>query len=168
MNLINPVTEAHLLLNNFETESDRKQLIVQQLKIANCLMNKLVIKLENILLKTMLENDQIELLKQAVRMSIVPFVNDHQQNLIVNAFGLQQTLDSVCDVNYIQTKPLKLYNKIGKKAKSLKEVKDKVFGSILSSFYFIGANLGLNYHEVQNILEKVILKLLYTYRYFGE
>nr|CAD2142410.1 unnamed protein product [Meloidogyne enterolobii] len=59
MNLKNPVTEAHLLSNNFETESDRKHLIVQQLKIANCLMNKLVIKLENILLKTMLEKDQM-------------------------------------------------------------------------------------------------------------
>ena len=102
-------------------------------------------------------------------MSIVPFVTDQQHHLIVNAFGLQQTLNSVCDVNYIQTKPLKLFNKIAKKSKSLKEVKDKIFGSILSSFYFIGANLGLNYHKVQNILEKVFFEtFVYLDRHFGE
>uniref|UniRef100_A0A1I8BGS4 Uncharacterized protein n=1 Tax=Meloidogyne hapla TaxID=6305 RepID=A0A1I8BGS4_MELHA len=148
----NPVPKGHLLFNNFENENNRKQLLVQQLEIADCLMNKLVIKLENVLLKPILEKDNVELLKQAVRMSIAPFVK--QQHFVLNAFGLQQNLENVCDVNYIHKNPLKLFNEITKKAKNLEEVKNKIFGSILGAFYYIGAELGSNYLNLIKILNE--------------
>ena len=87
-------------------------------------------------------------------MSISPF--SKHSHLINNAFGLQQTVENVCDMNILHKKPILIFKRISQNKKiNLEKIKSLVCGSIIQSFFFIRVELGANYHNLIEMLKKV-------------
>ncbi|KAF7634151.1 hypothetical protein Mgra_00006449 [Meloidogyne graminicola] len=154
--LKNSVPEGNLFFSSLENEAKLKNFLRLQINVSDCLLNGLVKKLENVVIKSILENDQVELIKQVVRMTFSPFIK--HPYLVNNAFGIQQTVNNVCDINLIHKNPLLIFKKFPKNNK-LENVKDLIFGSIFNLFYYIGGFLGATYHQMIAILEEAKKKV---------